>query len=106
MCYDSGHEHYWSPDVDWLSLYGNRIFAIHLHDNTGDKDAHLVPFEGTIDWKLKMRQIAQSSYTGTMTIEAEYNTNGGYIEQSLEAFLLKIHKAGVQLEELLQSYRK
>lgn len=106
MCYDSGHEHYWTQDVDWLSLYGKRIFAIHLHDNAGDKDTHLIPFDGTIDWDLKMRQIAKSSYTGTLTIEAEYNASGVYAEQGFEAFLLKTYKAGEQLEELLKCYRK
>jgi sugar phosphate isomerase/epimerase len=25
--------------------------AVHLHDNHGEKDEHLPPFDGTIDWK-------------------------------------------------------
>jgi sugar phosphate isomerase/epimerase len=27
------------------------IAAVHLHDNHGDKDEHLLPYEGSIDWE-------------------------------------------------------
>ncbi len=27
------------------------VTAVHLHDNHGEKDEHLPPFDGTIDWK-------------------------------------------------------
>ena len=106
MCYDSGHEHCWTSDVDWLGLYRKRIFAIHLHDNDGNKDAHLLPFEGTIDWDLKMRKIAESSYAGSITIEAEYNSKGVYADQGLDAFLLKTYEVGIQLDEFIKRYRK
>jgi len=26
------------------------VTSVHLHDNHGEKDEHLAPFEGTIDW--------------------------------------------------------
>src|SRR5262245_17952260 len=26
------------------------VASVHLHDNHGDKDEHLVPYEGSIDW--------------------------------------------------------
>ena len=26
------------------------VSSVHLHDNHGDKDEHLPPFDGTIDW--------------------------------------------------------
>lgn len=25
LCYDSGHEHFWTPFIDWLQTYGDRI---------------------------------------------------------------------------------
>jgi len=26
------------------------VASVHLHDNHGDKDEHLLPYEGSIDW--------------------------------------------------------
>jgi sugar phosphate isomerase/epimerase len=31
------------------------VAAVHLHDNHGDKDEHLPPFDGTIDWKAAVK---------------------------------------------------
>ena len=28
----------------------DRVVTTHIHDNHGEKDEHLLPFEGTIDW--------------------------------------------------------
>jgi sugar phosphate isomerase/epimerase len=28
------------------------VASVHLHDNHGDKDEHLLPYEGSIDWKV------------------------------------------------------
>lgn len=35
FCYDSGHENCYTKGADLLSLYGNRLMALHLHDNDG-----------------------------------------------------------------------
>lgn len=42
LCYDVGHDHYWRVQ-DWLGLFGDRVFALHLHDNFADKDSHFIP---------------------------------------------------------------
>jgi sugar phosphate isomerase/epimerase len=31
------------------------VTAVHLHDNHGEKDEHLPPFDGTIDWKAAVK---------------------------------------------------
>ena len=28
----------------------DRVVTTHIHDNHGDKDEHLLPYEGNIDW--------------------------------------------------------
>jgi sugar phosphate isomerase/epimerase len=33
-----------------LESMRERVVTAHIHDNHGDKDEHLAPFEGTIDW--------------------------------------------------------
>lgn len=103
LCYDSGHEHFWSPETDWLNEYGARVFAIHLHDNNGDMDSHLVPFDGEIDWSKKTKQIAESSYTGTITIESEIHSSNRYDKDGLDSFLSYTYLSGKKLAEMIRA---
>ena len=32
----------------------------HIHDNHGDKDEHLLPFAGTIDWDAALRSFVDA----------------------------------------------
>lgn len=56
FCFDSGHQHCSHPEVDYLGRYGDKLFAVHLADNFGHADTHLLPYDGTVNWgKLKTR---------------------------------------------------
>lgn len=98
FCYDSGHERYWTADMDWLSGYGDRLFAIHLHDNFGDNDSHLIPYDGCIDWPVKLRQIAGTDYSGALAIESEIHASHRYHELGFAGFLSKAYETGRKLE--------
>jgi len=52
-CFDSGHFNLFSKiSLDkWLSIIGNRIKEMHLHDNHGAKDDHLPIGEGTFPFR-------------------------------------------------------
>src|SRR5713226_21801 len=39
------------------------VAAVHLHDNHGDKDEHLPPFEGSIDWAGAIKTLQSASQT-------------------------------------------
>ncbi len=69
FCYDAGHRNCNEPTVDLLSLFGNKLVALHLHDNNGTGDQHHMPFTGSIDWPEQMRKIAATGYTGAITLE-------------------------------------
>ena len=57
FCYDTGHENL-NPYRDCLASYGDRMFALHINDNFGDGyDAHVLPFDGTINWDEKMLKL-------------------------------------------------
>ena len=75
FCYDAGHQHAFTPDYDCLEHFGDQLFAVHLHDNCGDDDAHLLPFDGTIDWRNVMRKLRQCRPLDGLTLEADFNTN-------------------------------
>ena len=102
LCYDSGHQHarfVQTPDTDLLARFGHRLMALHLHDNNGTKDQHLLPFDGTIDWPAQMKAIAETGYRGPLSLEVEarppYEEGAG-----LEEFLARAYERVKRLEAL------
>ena len=102
FCYDSGHENLWTPETDWLSKYASRLFALHLHDNAGDRDAHMIPFDGTIDWHKKVQLIG--GYTGIITLESQFHTSGLYQIDGFECYLEKAYTKANKIRSMIQAY--
>ncbi len=50
MCFDTGHAHMTTQPAAALEHCLDVITYVHLHDNDGHKDSHLVPGEGTCDF--------------------------------------------------------
>lgn len=57
VCLDLGHAHLTTGVTPAVQALKNYIASVHLHDNLGEKDDHLLPFEGTIDWKATMGDL-------------------------------------------------
>jgi sugar phosphate isomerase/epimerase len=53
VCLDTGHVNAFSEASmnDWLESVGKYIGYMHVHDNHGQRDEHLVPGKGYIDWQ-------------------------------------------------------
>ncbi len=74
FCYDSGHENCLTHTKECLPRLRNRLGALHLHDNDGTKDQHLIPFtvsENHVDWDYVMKNL--DGYEGPITLESEYS---------------------------------
>ncbi|MDR2519710.1 MAG: sugar phosphate isomerase/epimerase [Eubacteriaceae bacterium] len=100
LCYDSGHAHLHAPgDYALLESLSKRLFALHMHDNSGAADEHLTPYEGTIDWKETMERIKASSYAGAFTLEAAYPVRA---EGSAGEY---VAPAGIGAEDYLRKMR-
>jgi sugar phosphate isomerase/epimerase len=39
------------------------VSSVHLHDNHGDKDEHLPPYDGTIDWSTAIKTLQSAPQT-------------------------------------------
>ena len=50
VCLDLGHAHVTVGVAEAISVLGNRVVSMHVHDNHGTKDEHLWPGDGSIDW--------------------------------------------------------
>ncbi len=52
ICWDTGHAHLTGLNqATELTVVGDRLRMLHLHDNDGRHDRHLIPFTGTVDWQ-------------------------------------------------------
>jgi len=69
FCFDSGHANCYDKNEDYLELYGDKLAAMHLHDNDGKTDLHLAPFEGTVDWPPLMKKLSATRYSGALSLE-------------------------------------
>jgi len=117
FCYDSGHNYLYTPDVDFMKKYGDRVIAIHLQDNLMDatdieesnRDLHLLPFDGKIDFNKVMRNVARSSYNGPVILESKYRREK---EETLygsvppNEFMKEAYKRGQRLAKMLEVLRK
>lgn len=50
FCYDSGHWACFTPEYDFIDRYGHRMVTMHIDDNDGIEDFHLLPYDGAADW--------------------------------------------------------
>jgi sugar phosphate isomerase/epimerase len=57
LCFDTGHAHMASGVEPAFQLLKDRIVSTHVNDNHHDKDDHLLPFEGGIDWEQTVRDF-------------------------------------------------
>ena len=99
FCYDCCHHYRNYPDVDLLSMYGQRLMAMHLHDYDGNA-IHRVPFDGLIDWSEAMKKIVETGYEGPTAIEA---MNWDYKNMSAEDFLHRAFECANRLDMLRSS---
>jgi sugar phosphate isomerase/epimerase len=57
ICLDLGHANLNEGVLPAISTMDERIHSVHVHDNAGDRDAHLWPGEGTINWPEAMQAL-------------------------------------------------
>jgi sugar phosphate isomerase/epimerase len=69
ICLDFGHAHLEGDLVDAIEIVSGHLLSIHVHDNRGRADDHLVPYEGTIDWPAAITALQKVGYDGAMIFE-------------------------------------
>lgn len=84
ICFDAGHCHVHFNDEFNFEFFKDRIFAVHLHDNDKSDDLHLLPFDGTIDWKNVIEKLKECNYNGPITLEICYRYD--YLNMTLDEF--------------------
>ena len=72
-CWDFGHGHLRHVDHCWaIGQLKGIIRAVHIHDNFGKVDDHLLPFLGTVQWERVMPALREAGYTGDLVLEVKH----------------------------------
>ncbi|WP_459129904.1 sugar phosphate isomerase/epimerase family protein [Guggenheimella bovis] len=71
FCFDSGHANVHLPrDFSLLSEFPTRLAALHLHDNGGYFDEHLLPLSGSVPWDDFTKALGKTSFQGSILLES------------------------------------
>ena len=57
VCLDTGHAHLTQGLHQAFEVLRPHIASTHVHDNRGEKDEHLMPFDGCIEWTEAVRDL-------------------------------------------------
>ena len=71
-CVDIGHTVLVGENpVKMIEALGNRVAALHVHDNDGIHDSHTLPFHGILMWNEIAKTLKKIGYSGEITLETE-----------------------------------
>lgn len=86
VCFDFGHAHMMSDVPQAFETVKAFIQSTHVHDNHKDRDTHLWPGAGSIDWKQAMKLLQSAPQTPPFLLEIEENEKINPIEKMEETF--------------------
>ena len=103
FCLDTGHALVaGGPEGadEFFAVMAPHISAFHLADNAGDRDSHLAPGRGLVDWTKVFRRAAELGYSNTMCIETPPFAHGP--NYSLDAWVQLVAETDALVETALK----
>ena len=72
ICLDTGHAHIMGEDIPaFIEKTEKYLIGLHIADNNGREDQHLLPGFGTIEWESVMKAL-KDHYGGYLNYECMY----------------------------------
>ncbi|MBQ8509802.1 MAG: sugar phosphate isomerase/epimerase [Clostridia bacterium] len=85
VCFDTGHGNVFGRDLgDDVRCCARYLRVLHVHDNNGRMDSHLLPYRGTANWESFTKALAEVGYTGSLSLETVGPTSGHMPQPLLE----------------------
>lgn len=83
LCFDIGHAHMEEGvEISFEAMREHAVMA-HVHDNHGEKDEHLLPHSGTVDWDAAMSAVC--SGTGEFPVVLEVRAQSAAVPSLADA---------------------
>lgn len=84
VCLDTGHAAVCNVSCgDSVRLLGDYLKVMHVHDNNGRADQHLMPYSGVIDWDDFGNALKETCFEGTLSLEC---TVGKHLPESIKEY--------------------
>ena len=99
-CFDTGHAHCRGFGADILDQCTVAPLSLHLQDNEGDGDSHLIPGDGTVDWRAVADALKRADYRGDCVLEAHHQCLEAP-ENQKDAVLRRLLESGKRLREMM-----
>ena len=104
-CLDIGHAEMKGLDTsapEMIRAIGNRLGALHIHDNDRWKDLHRIPFSGSIDWAEVIKALKEVDYKGEFTLEADTYLHA-FNADNIEAGVKNLADSARKLAEMFET---
>jgi sugar phosphate isomerase/epimerase len=92
LCFDTGHAHFEDGVEVSFDAMRERVATTHIHDNHGEKDEHLLPYEGTIDWDAALAAIATAPQPVVFVLELAEQPGGAPTLDQIRSTFDKLEK--------------
>lgn len=99
-CYDTGHAHLFGFRPSLLCGAAAVPLSLHLQDNRGARDEHLIPGDGTVDWEEVFRTLHAVGYTGDFVLEAHHQSLDAKDEAERDRVLSRLCATGRKMMNL------
>jgi len=76
VCFDVGHAHLCEGVVKSFDSLKSYIRSTHVHDNRKDRDSHILPGDGTVDWKEAIDLIKTAPHVPACLLELDGDPEG------------------------------
>ena len=86
VCFDLGHAHMMGGVAEAFEIMKAHIRSTHVHDNEKDKDSHLWPGKGSIDWKEALELLRSAPHTPPLLLEIEGEEKVSPVDGMIEAY--------------------
>lgn len=102
FCYDSGHNNIFDKDFNYFKKFGNKLIALHLHDNNGKTDQHTISkISSSINWN----NIAQNlAHTENLSLDYEL-LNRVPNNLTAEEYLKVAYTQACELEQKIETWK-
>lgn len=94
-CLDLGHCGVTNRDAAYCirKMGGERVKALHIHDNDFVNDCHTMPMMGNMDWGSITKALADINYSGNFTLESDGFFRGMGKDENILLQALKLKEA-------------
>lgn len=88
VCYDTSHDNIGGRPLRFFEKWSSRVAVLHVSDNRGESDEHIIPMKGTFPWERFILELSKSGYSGILMLENEVHPGDdfdGYLAESYAA---------------------